>query len=58
MGLRVLFEVLYEVLYESQVLCGPQVLICMSWSRLHHRCKMWHWLEDSQLRSTITFDHG
>ena len=28
------------------------------WFCSHCHCKMWHQLRDSQLRSTITFDHG
>ena len=36
---------------------GPPVLISWLWFRSHCHCKMWHQLRDSQLRSTITFDH-
>ena len=36
---------------------GPPGLISWLWFRSHCHCKMWHQLRDSQLRSTITFDH-
>ena len=37
---------------------GYQELISGLWFRSHCHCKMWHQLRDSQLRFTITFDHG
>ena len=45
----------FEVLIKPS---GPPGLISWLWFRSHCHCKMWHQLRDSQLRSTITFDHG